>query len=176
MNEPVFFFAGWAPIARILLIGIVGYLTLVLMLRAAGKRTLARMTTFDFIITVSLGASFGRVLTAKEVAIVEALTAFAVLILLHVASTLLRVRSREFALWADGAPVLLYYQGRFLRDAMRRERIDQEALETAIRRSGQGSLSAVAAIVMETDGEFAIIPKDSSGDGQLLEKLEGDQR
>jgi uncharacterized membrane protein YcaP (DUF421 family) len=43
MQPPVFFFDGWEPIGRIVLITLFGYSTLVLLLRASGKRTLPRM-------------------------------------------------------------------------------------------------------------------------------------
>lgn len=67
-----FFFNGWQPIVRIVVVGTLGYVTLILLLRVSGKRTLAQLNSFDFIITVALGASFGRILTARTVALAEA--------------------------------------------------------------------------------------------------------
>lgn len=64
MNDVSFLFGGWAPVLRVLVVGTLGYLALVAMLRWSTKRTLVQMSAFDFIITVALGASFGRILTA----------------------------------------------------------------------------------------------------------------
>jgi ribose/xylose/arabinose/galactoside ABC-type transport system permease subunit len=44
--------------------------------------TVSRMTPFDFVITVTLGSAFGRVLTAQEVALVEVFVAFGLLVVL----------------------------------------------------------------------------------------------
>ena len=55
------------------------------------------MNAFDFFVTVALGASFGRILTARGVALVEAVAAFARLVSLQYAVTWLQVRSPRFA-------------------------------------------------------------------------------
>ncbi|MFI7742547.1 hypothetical protein [Kocuria rhizosphaericola] len=38
------------------------------------------MNSFDFVITVAIGATFGRVLTARSIPLLEAVTAFALLV------------------------------------------------------------------------------------------------
>ena len=63
-------------------------------------------------------------------------------------------------------PRLLYYRGQFLDDALRAERVAQSEVAAAIRQRGSGSLNEVAAVVLETSGEFAIIT--AAGDGSLL--------
>lgn len=45
-----YFWTGWSPIWHTLLIGTVGYLTLVILLRGTGPRTMAKMTPLDFVI------------------------------------------------------------------------------------------------------------------------------
>jgi uncharacterized membrane protein YcaP (DUF421 family) len=173
MNPTVFFLDGWEPVGRILVIGTLGYAALVILLRATGKRTLARMNPFDFVITVTLGATFGRVMTASEVGLVELVAAFLVLIGLQYAASLVRLRSPALAAAIDSPPSLLFYRGRFLKDAMRRERVGRSDLETAARVQGLGSFAEVEAIVLESDGRLAVIRSGSVGDGSTLESLRG---
>lgn len=59
------------------------FLALILILRISGSRSLASMNAFDFIITIAIGAAFGRSLTAKKVALAEAVIAFILLITLQ---------------------------------------------------------------------------------------------
>lgn len=47
-------FDGWASLIRTLVIGVLAYVALVLFLRIAGKRTLAKMNAFDWVVTVAL--------------------------------------------------------------------------------------------------------------------------
>ena len=171
MDSVTFFFGGWEPVARILVVGTLAYVALVLLLRISGKRTLVQMNAFDFIITVAIGASFGRILTAQSVALIEALTAFGLLVTLQYLVAWLQIRSRSFASMVTASPVLLFYQGRLLHDALRRERIIEAELETAIREYGLGAFSEVEAIVLESDGRFAVIKAASAGDGSALHNL-----
>ncbi len=87
------FFNSWNELGRVLVLGIMGYISLVLLLRASGNRTLSKLNAFDFVITVALGSTFGSLLLNKSVALVEGVTAFAVLIGLQYLIAWLTVRS-----------------------------------------------------------------------------------
>ena len=95
MDETVFFWSGWDPIVRILVVGTITYVALVLLLRISGKRTLTRMTAFDFVIAIAIGSVFGRVLTAKTVSIAETVTTFILLILLQALFFLFRTKFKD---------------------------------------------------------------------------------
>ena len=170
--EPVFFFGGWEPIARVLVVATLGYASLVVLLRVSGKRTLARLNAFDFVITVAIGASFGRVLTARGVPLAEAVAAFAALVTLQYVVTWAQVRSPRFARVLTATPTLLYYQGRFLHAAMRAHRVTESELEAAARLKGLGSLQEAEALVMESDGRLAVVKSSSAGDLSALGTVE----
>lgn len=163
-----FFFAGWEPVGRILVVGTLAYAALVLLLRVSGKRTLAQMNSFDFIITVAIGATFGRIMTARSVALVEAVTAFGLLIGLQYVVTSLQIRSRSFARAVTTAPTLLAYRGEVLDDALRQQRLTADELHAAVRKHGFGSLEEIGSVVLEADGRLAIIGDGKQGDGSAL--------
>jgi uncharacterized membrane protein YcaP (DUF421 family) len=171
MDRVTFFFGGWEPVARILVVGTLAYVALVLLLRASGKRTLAQMNAFDFVITVAVGASFGRLLTARSVALVEAVAAFVLLVSLQSAMAWLQVRFPGFARAVTTPPSLLFFRGRILRDALRRERISEAELEAVVREHGVGSFDEVEAIVLESDGRFAVVKAKQAGDGSALRSI-----
>ena len=170
--EPVFFFAGWEPIARVLVVATLGYAALVVLLRVSGKRTLARLNAFDFVITVAIGASFGRVLTATSVPLAEAVAAFAALVTLQYVVTAVQVRSPRFARLLTAAPTLLCYRGQPLHGALRAHRVTEAELEAVARLKGLGSLSEVEALVLESDGRFAVVKSASAGDLSTLDPVE----
>lgn len=163
-----YFYDGWEPVLRILVVGTLGYLALIALLRASGKRTLAQMNSFDFVITVAVGASFGRVLTARSIPLAEATTAFALLISLQFAVSRLQMRSRWFASVVTADPTLLYYRGELRRSAMRRVRLTEDELRATVRQHGAGSLADVAAVVMESNGTLSVIASAELGDGNTL--------
>ena len=164
-----FFFSGWEPIGRILVVAPLSYLALVVLLRVSGKRTLARLNQFDFVITVAIGATFGRIMTARGVPLAEAVAAFATLILLQFAVTSVQLRSPRFARALTAPPTLLYFRGELLHSAMRAQRVTESELLGVARQHGLGSLGEAEAIVMQPDGRFAVIKPGDAGDGSALE-------
>lgn len=168
MDNVTFFFGGWEPLLRIVMVGTAAYAALVLILRASGTRTLAQMNAFDFIVTVAIGASFGRILTARGVALSEAVTAFALLVALQYLVTWLKTRSPAFGRAITSPPAMLFYRGEFQREAMRRVRVTETELRTAVRQQGVGSFGEVEAVILESNGSFAVIKSGSAGDGSAL--------
>jgi uncharacterized membrane protein YcaP (DUF421 family) len=161
VTEVAWWFNGWEPIARTLLVGTLGYFSIVVLLRFGKKRTLASLNAFDFVVVVAIGAAFGRVLTARHVALAEAIAAFALLVALQFVISWLQIRFRSVHRLVMAGPTLLFYRGEYLLDAMREERVTEEDLKRAARHHGAGSMDLVDAIVLECDGRFSIIKKNA---------------
>ncbi|MBC7291743.1 MAG: DUF421 domain-containing protein [Actinotalea sp.] len=157
-------FDGWEPIVRAVTVATLGYVWLVLILRMTGPRNLAKMTPFDFVLTVTLGSAFGRVLTAKDVALAEALVVFTTLVALQWLLAALRRSSAGFARVVDTGPSLLFHDGAFVQPAMRRHRFTESDVHSAAREHGLGSLDDVDAVILQADGTFAVIGRDAMGD------------
>lgn len=166
-----FLYGGLAPLARIVVVGTLSYVSLLLILHVAGQRSLGRMQTFDVVVAVAMGATFGRLLTAREVEFSEALVAFTLLATLHYAVSRLTYRFPRLAGTLTTRPRLLYRDG-YRQEAMARLRITHEDLLAAARKSGLSSMSEVEAIVLEADGTLAVIRKAPDSDLSTLRGLE----
>jgi uncharacterized membrane protein YcaP (DUF421 family) len=156
------FFDNWTSVLRTLIIGVSAYAGMVFLLRISGKRTLSKLNTFDFIVTVALGSTLATVLLSKDVALVDGLLAFAVLIFLQYAITWLSVRFPAVSRLVKAEPTLLVYQGKLLNEAMRRERVTEEEVLAALREQGISSLDQADAVVLETEGSLSVIQKIES--------------
>jgi uncharacterized membrane protein YcaP (DUF421 family) len=152
-------FNGWAGPARVVVVGALAYAALVLLLRVSGKRTLSKMNAFDLVVTVALGSTLATVILAKDVALAEGVAAFALLIGLQFALTWLSVRSPTISRLVKAEPTLLVYQGRFLPDQLRRARVLEAEVRAAVREQGVAALADVEAVVLETDGTFAVVER-----------------
>lgn len=175
MSAVTFLSGGWEPALRVVFITVAGYLSLLVLLRVAGKRPLARMTAFDFVITVTLGSAFGRVVTATEVGLLEAVLGFATLVLLQLAAASLQRRWRGMRDVLSEEAALLYHNGAFVQRAMKRHRIIEEDLEGVVRKNGLGSIEEAVAIIIERDGRFSVLTSGGLGDGSALESLAPEQ-
>jgi uncharacterized membrane protein YcaP (DUF421 family) len=159
------FFAGWGPIGRVLLVGVLAYAGLVLLLRISGKRTLSKMNAFDFVVTVALGSTLATMLLSKQTALAEGLAAFAMLIALQYVVAWTSRRAVWFNRLVKSEPALLLHRGEFLDGALRRERVTRQEVLAAARSAGARTLGEVSAVVLETDGSFSVVQRSDDPDG-----------
>ncbi len=160
------FFDSWFGLLRVLVVGTLAYAALVVLLRASGKRTLAKLNAFDLIVTVALGSTLATVLLSKSVALLEGLVAFALLAGLQFGVAWLSVRSPRFGGLVKSEPTLLLHRGRFLDGAMRAQRVTRAEVLAALRGSGVAIAGQVAAVVLETDGSLSVV-RDAGGAGDV---------
>jgi uncharacterized membrane protein YcaP (DUF421 family) len=151
------FFDGWFGLFRVLIVGSLAYLSLVVILRGTGKRTLSKLNAFDLVVTVALGSTLATVLLSKDVALAEGIAAFALLSGLQFAITWTSARSARVRRLVKSEPRLLVSGGALLDTAMREERVTREEILAVVRASGHLSLDEVRAVVLETDGSLSVI-------------------
>lgn len=166
-------FDGWTALLRVLVVGVCAYVALVLILRVSGKRTLSKMNAFDLVVTVSLGSALATVLLSKSVALAEGVLAFALLVLLQWSVAWLSCRSDRFLKIIKAEPALLFFDGRMLSDALRRERVAPEEILAAVRSSGLPDPKQVWAVVLETDGKFSILSRPDGGRAEAMRNVTG---
>jgi uncharacterized membrane protein YcaP (DUF421 family) len=172
------FFDSWYALLRVLVVGVCAYVALVCLLRVSGKRTLSKLNAFDLVVTVALGSTMATVLLSKDVALAEGVLAFVLLIALQFVVAWLSVRSPAVGRLVKSEPRLLFFRGRFLRDAMRRERVTEGEVIAAIREQGVPSPEGVEAVVLETAGTFSVLNKSDAAPSSLRQVLgvPGDDR
>jgi uncharacterized membrane protein YcaP (DUF421 family) len=152
------FFDSWTSIFRVIVVGVLAYAGIVFLVRISGKRTLAKMSAFDLLVTVALGSTLATILLSKDVALAEGLTAFGLLISLQYIVASLSIRSNTIRKLVKSDPRLLFYQGHFIDSALKAERVTVEEVYAAIRAQGISQLAQVEAVVLETDGSFTALP------------------
>ena len=162
------FFDSWSGLGRVMIVGVLAYGALVFLVRVSGKRTLSKMNAFDLIVTVALGSTLATVLLSKDVALLEGVLAFSLLIFLQFVITWLSVRSNAVQGFVKAEPALLLHRGRFLHRAMRTERVTEEEIRAAVREQCIGSLEDVEAVVLETDGTFTVLRSAGTEENSAL--------
>ena len=158
----IMFFDNWQGIVRVIVVGTMAYLALVLLLRVSGKRTLSKMNAFDLIVTIALGSTLASVLLTKDVALLEGIVAFALLIGLQYMITWSSTRSALIEGLVKDEPALLFFKGNFVPGMLRRQRVTEAEVQAAVREHGISTLEKVDAVILETDGSLTVL--ESSGD------------
>lgn len=157
-------FDGWSGLLRVTVVGTLAYLSLIVLLRISGKRTLAKLNAFDFVVTVAIGSTLATVLLSSSVALAEGVLGLVLLVGLQYVVAWASVRSHRVERWVKSEPTLVYRDG-FLESAMRRERITRDELREAARGQGYADLSEISAIVLESDGSLSILTRPPLSDG-----------
>lgn len=151
-------------LVRILIVGPLAYLSLIAVLRVSGKRTLAKMNAFDFVVTVAFGSTLATVLLSKDVPLDEGVLAFVILAALQFVIAWIAQRVSPVEAAIKSSPRTLLCDGQFDEAALLDERLTRDEVAAAVRKSGGGDLGRIAAVVLETDGSFSVIPASAAGD------------
>lgn len=151
------FFDDWYGVLRVVVVGTAAYAVLVFYIRLFGKRTLSKMNAFDLIVTVALGSTMATVIVSNNVKLVEGLAALLLLCALQFIVAFVSVRWRAAERLVKSEPTLLYFGGRFLSDAMQRERVTEGEVLAAVRGQGIADLDQIEAAVLEADGSVSIV-------------------
>jgi len=139
------------------------YLILMVILRIAGKRTLAQVTVFDFILLLIIGEATQQALLGDDFSIINAAIVIATLVLLDIVLSVLKQRWPRLDRVIDDAPVVIVDNGRLLWDRMNKARIDEQEILVAARElHGLERLDQVKYAVLERHGGISIVPREHS--------------
>ena len=166
------FFDSWASLGKVLLSAVLTYPLLIFVLRIGGKRTLAKMNAFDFVVTVAIGSIVASTLLSTA-PIVNGVGAVAALVALQALVTWVSVRSDRFEALVKSQPTLVFHNGAFLGGPIRRERVTREEVRGAIRGAEVSSVEGVAAVVLESDGAFSVLERVPDEQASALAGVSG---
>ena len=151
------------PLWEIILRTAVVYVSVLTLLRLAGKRELGQMTAADLVVILIIANAVQNSMNGGDVSLIGGIISAATLVGLNVA----------LSRYGRGIPVLgrlvaedrtlLVQDGRPIKENLEREHVDIEEVQMAAREHGIADLTQVAAAVLEIDGSISIIPKEGGG-------------
>jgi uncharacterized membrane protein YcaP (DUF421 family) len=146
------------PAWNIVLRTAVIYLVILIGLRLAGKREIGQMTMFDLVVLLLLANAVQNAMVGPDTSLAGGILAAVVLLVLNAVVARLRLRWPRLRRVVEGSPTLLVLHGEVMADHLRREGLDQETLEAALREHGVADLSDVEMAVLEIDGSISVVP------------------
>ena len=145
------------PVLRIAII----YAFLMLLFRLAGHRTLADISTFDFVLLLIISEMVQQAVVADDPSLTNAILLCSTLVGLDIALSLWKHHAPGVEELLEGAPVLLVNHGEPLTDAMHAMRVDVNDVLAAARLSqGLERLDQIRFAVLEKSGGISIIPEE----------------
>ena len=137
------------------------YLMLLVVFRGSGRRLLAELTTFDFVLLLIIGEATQQALLGEDFSFTNAVLVIVTLVTLEIVLSLLKGWAPFLGKLLDGMPMIVVDHGRPLRDRMHKARIDEEdILEAARQLQGIERLDQIKYAVLEVSGGITVIPND----------------
>jgi uncharacterized membrane protein YcaP (DUF421 family) len=140
--------------------GLIIYFAVWLLIRISGRRTLAELTTFDFVLLLIIAEATQQALLGDDFSLTNSLLVVLTLISINIALAVLQQRWPRIGKVFNGVPMVIVEGGHPLRDLMKRARVEEEdVLEAARRLQGLERMDQIKYAVLEKSGGISIIPK-----------------
>lgn len=166
------FFDSIEKLGRVALTAVMVYILIVVITKISGKRSTSQLNNFDWIVTVMIGSLGASIILLESVPFIEGGTSIVMLYLLQFSVTKYAAISPQFSSVILSEPRIVFYQGQYLPEAMRAERLNRQELECAMRSEGVKSLSDIEAIVFESNAKLTVITKsENAPDGDTISEI-----
>ena len=143
---------AWELVLRAVLI----YVALLIALRIFGKREVGQFTLYDLVFILLVANALQPAITGPDTSIVGGVVLILALVLTNAGVSRLDRIPRFHRLLA-APPAVIIQDGKYLTDVMKREGVDQEEAETAMREHGVVDVEEVQLGVLEPDGSISIV-------------------
>jgi uncharacterized membrane protein YcaP (DUF421 family) len=142
--------------------GLAVYGFLLLIFRVFGKRSLAQITTFDFVMLLIIAETTQQALLGDDFSVTNSFLLIATLFLCDTLLSWAKERSSWFERVTESVPLVILKDGKPLEERMRRSRVDASDILAAARElQGLERLDQIKYAVLEKGGGITIIPKRS---------------
>ena len=139
--------------------GLAVYLFVYIIFRIQGKRSLADVTTFDFVLLLIISETTTDALVGEDYSLVACFVMVCTLVTIDFVLSKLKDTSQTFKGITEGAPLVIVDRGKPLKKRMEKTRVDEEdVLEAARAIHGLERMDQVKYAVLECDGSISIIP------------------
>lgn len=139
--------------------GVVMFFIALILIRISGRRSFGVRSPLDNIITISLGAVMSRAIVGASDFLPVVVACF-VIVLLHRVVGWLIARSKLFGRFIEGDKIILFEDGKFDGEAMKKALVCQEDIMQGVRKSAlTEDMSQIKRVYMERNGEISSIKK-----------------
>jgi uncharacterized membrane protein YcaP (DUF421 family) len=157
MSGPLLF--PETPPLEIVLRAVAIYIFLLAAFRLMGSREFGQMTPFDLILLLIISESVSNALSAGDNTLGAAMISAATLLIINVAISHGKYRSKTFRKIVTSSSKKLIENGVPIHDTMKRETMTLDDLLEALREEGVEHLDEVKAAYLESDGKISVIKR-----------------
>ncbi len=162
---------SWEQAGLVILSALAMVAIVIAIIRLVGLRSLSKMSSFDFAITVAIGSVMASTV-ATSTPVANGAVAVASLLAVQAMIAALR-KFASFSSIVDNEPRLLMRDGEFIAAALDECRVTRSDVIAKLREANVLALSEVRAVVLETTGDISVLHGEAPVDARLLEGVAG---
>jgi uncharacterized membrane protein YcaP (DUF421 family) len=146
-----------APLLALILRAVVVYLFLLVALRAAGRRELAQMTSFDLVLLLVISNAVQNSINAGDNSLTGGLVSALALVGLNWVVGYATWRWRRVERLVQGRPLRIVTEGKIHMGALQSERLTIAELHSALRKQGITRIADCELVTLEPDGTLSVV-------------------
>jgi uncharacterized membrane protein YcaP (DUF421 family) len=148
----------------ILIRSFLSFVVLFAMTRLVGKRQIAQLSFFDYVVGISIGSIAASVSVDPNIKLMNGMVGLLVWAILPMTIFYFNLKSYKFRGLSNGSPSVVIKDGRILERNLKKERISVDELMLLLRKKNIFKLSEVEFAILETNGELSVMKKCDSQD------------
>ncbi len=139
--------------------GLLIYFTLILLLRATGKRQIGQMSPFDLVLLMVLSNAVQNSMVGGDNSVTAGLILAVTLVAANWIVGKVTSSSKTMEKLIEGSPQVLFHNGKIYEKILSEDQITRQELIAAVHKAGYENLDAVRTAILENDGTISVIPK-----------------
>ncbi len=161
MSDPLTILAAAATTALV-------YAAVILFCRIQGVRSFAKMSSFDFAMTIAVGSIIASTALSGTTPLLLGLAVLATLFGCQALVAIARTKHKAAQDIIDNEPILVFRHGVMLPEGMNKARLTEDDLYAKLREANALQPRDVQAVVVESTGDVSVMHGDEDLDPSLL--------
>jgi len=171
MEDLSWLYSDWKTLFSTLCSTVLIYLAVIIFTRINGLRTFAKMSSFDFAITIAIGSLIGSTMLSEGQSVTNGTFGLGLLIGLQAIVAFARKRSTFLENLISNKPVLLMKGSQIHYDTLTAYRITESDLLAKLREANVTQFDQVLAAILETTGDISVLHRGSDQKAILSDEI-----
>jgi len=133
------------------------YIILIAAIRLFGKKEFSQLSTFDIIFILLISNAVQNSMIAADLTFLGGLCSAGTLFIVNYIFKIIIYKYPKMAELLQGHPLMLIYNGKIIKENVKKAKINMPEIEEVIRKHGVISIEDVDLAVLEIDGTISIL-------------------
>jgi len=149
---------------------------IILITKASGLRTFAKMSSFDFASTIAVGSILASVVMNTGQSVIKGTIALGTVIAFQTLFSYMKRKSDKLTSMFTNTPMLIMDKDEILYDNLAKTNVSEDDLIAKLREANVRNFDEVLAVVLESTGDVSVIHSNDGADFDRNRLLKGVDR